>query len=601
MALSRSFIDEVRRSVDPVHVIGEVVALKKRGARFVGLCPFHQEKTPSFTVNDEGLWYCFGCGEGGDIFEFVQRHEAVDFMEAVRSLAERAGLEMPQPSNRGGGREGPRVERGRLREIVALADRFYRANLESDAGALARDFLARRGFEEALVESFGLGFALDSWDSLRDHLREREVGEHEAEVAGLLKPRDGSSGSYDRLRRRVVFPIRDLRGRTVAFGGRVVDRGEPKYLNSPETPLFQKSRILYGLGQARQTIDARGFALLVEGYFDTLACAQYGLRNAVAPLGTSFTEEHARLLSRFTRKVVVAFDGDTAGLAAAERTAGVFLGQGFQVNVVRLPEEHDPDSFLGEHGAEAFQELLRRSRSALEFLVRRAGERADLETPHGKAEALRDLLEFVVPISDVVERAEWIGRLAERLGLKAHLVEQAAAEMSARDRRGNSPTASSPERSPGWRAAIDAAPHSERELLRAVLERPDWLDELLEICGLDDLRDRRIRALLRAVRECRDEGVRVEATEVLARCREEGAGSLLSRLRVEDGEAPEREGARSCALGIRDDSLRRRLKEISTEIEDARAVGNAERLQELNAERLTLVRRLPEVAGTTAD
>ncbi len=598
MAFPRTFIDEVRRSVDSLQVIGEAVALKRRGSRWVGLCPFHSEKTPSFTVNEEGLWHCFGCGEGGDIFRFVMDQEALGFSDAVRSLAERAGLELPATEAMSTPQASRAVDRRRVIAALAAADTFYRRQLEGDGGKRAREFLVERGFDDDVVAHFGLGFAPDSWDAVQQHLTKHDFSEEELEIAGLVKRRDTGKGTYDRLRDRVVFPIRDLRGQTIAFGGRVIDQGEPKYLNSPETPTFNKGRTLYGLGEARDAIGERGFALLVEGYFDLLACAQYGVRNAVAPLGTAFTEDHAKLLARFTRKAVIGFDGDTAGQSAAERTVGIFLGQGFQVNVVRLASEHDPDSLLRAEGIDGFTAALKGSDSGLEFIIRRAGERTDLGTPRGKAEALSSLLEFVVPITDRVERAEWIGRLSERLDIEPRLIEAAAKAVRARAQRRQAPvyderTPPPPsEQASSWKADLDQVALAERDLLRGVFEHPEWRRPLEEVCAPEAIRDARVRALLAAIAACDADGVAVDVSNVLGRCELPGCEPLLSRLRLEDGLPLDWDAARNCALGILDDSLRRRLREMSNDIREALAAGDHERFSELNREKILLAQQI---------
>ncbi len=625
MAYPRTFIDEVRRGVDALQVIGESVALKRRGSRWVGLCPFHSEKTPSFTVNEEGLWHCFGCSEGGDIFRFVMEQEALGFSEAVRSLAERAGLEIPASEAARTPQRRREIDKRRVIAALAAADAFYRDQLAGDAGSEARNFLVERGFEDAIVAHFGVGFAPEGWDAAQQFLTGKQFSEDELETAGLVKRRDTGKGTYDRLRHRVVFPIRDLRGQTIAFGGRVIGDGEPKYLNSPETPTFHKGRTLYGLYEGRDAIVERGFALLVEGYFDLLACAQYGFPNAVAPLGTAFTEDHARLLARFTRKAVVGFDGDTAGQAAAERTVGVFLGQGFQVNVVRLPTGHDPDSFFRAEGVDGFRGLLKGSDSGLEFVIRRAGERIDLDTPRGKAEALSSLLEFVVPITDRVERAEWIGRLAERLQVPPRLVEEAARDVRAkvqqrRPRResgapehgppgdGPPPHGAPPHGAPpqddmargdshgspqaSWKENLDQVSLAERDLLRAVLDHPDWLKPLEQVCEHEAIRDARVRALLVAVAACEADDVAVDTGNVLSRCELSGCAPLLSRLRLEEAPPLDWDTARNCALGIHDDSLRRRIREMTHDIRKALAAGDRERFNKLNQEKISLAQQL---------
>ena len=598
MAYPRDFVDEVRRSVDPLQIIGEIVELKRRGSRWVGLCPFHSEKTPSFTVNEEGLWHCFGCSAGGDIFGFVMDQEAMGFNEAARSLAERGSV--PIPVEVGHSRQAGRsdVDKSRVMAALAAADAFYRDQLHGADGSQAREFLVKRGFEDKVVLHFGLGFAPDGWEAAQKHLRVAGFEERELEVAGLVKSRDTGSGTYDRLRNRIVFPIHDLRGRTIAFSGRIIGKGEPKYLNTPETPTFSKSRTLYGLFEGRDAIVAKGFALLVEGNFDLVACAQYGLLNAVAPLGTAFTKDHARQLAHFTRKAVIGFDGDLAGQAAAERTVGIFLGQGFQVNVVRLAPEHDPDSFLRAEGIQSFRVALRESDSGLEFMIHRAGERVDLETPRGKAEALSSLLEFVVPISNRVERAEWIGRLAERLQIDSRLVAEAAGDVQAKSRRTRAsarPLGEAPkhqESSASWKAGLDKVPLAERELLRAVLEHPEWREQLEDICSREVIRDVRVRALLEAAAVCDTDGVTVDTGNLLARVEQEGAGALMSRLRLEDRAPLDYDAARNCALGIYDDSLRRRLREMSKDIHEAIEAGDHELFSKLNKEKLTLAQRI---------
>ena len=601
MAYPPSFVDEVRRSSDPLQIIGEVVELKPRGSRWVGLCPFHSEKTPSFTVNEEGLWHCFGCTAGGDIFRFVMDQEAMGFTEAVRSLAERSGI--PVPLERGRTRQSGKsaVDKNRVMAVLGAADEFYRDQLHGPEGARAREFLGERGFEDNVVLHFGLGFAPNEWEAVQQHLLAAGFNEHELEVAGLVKRRETGSGTYDRLRDRVVFPIRDPRGRPVAFSGRIIGEGEPKYLNSPETITFTKSQTLYGLFEARGSITAKGFVLLVEGNFDLIACVQYGLQNVVAPLGTAFTEDHARKLAHFTRKAVVEFDGDQAGQAAAERTVGILLGNGFQVNVVRLPPEHDPDSFLQTEGVEGFRAALSQSVTGLDFMIHRAGERADLDTPRGKAEVLSSLLAVVVPISNRVERAEWIARLAERLQIEARLVEDAAADVQAKGRRRQNrvqPRPESLEQQEGatsWKTQLEKVTLAERELLRAVLEHPEWRAQLEEICPLDAIRDVRVRALLEAAATCDADGVAVDTGNLLVRVGQEGASALMSRLRLEEKGPLDWDSARNCALGIYDDSLRRRLRELNKDIRDALEAGNHELFGKLNEKKITLAQRIGSV------
>lgn len=589
MAWPRSFIDEVRQSSDAVRVIGEIVALKKRGNRWVGLCPFHTEKTPSFGVNDEGLWYCFGCGEGGDVFKFVQQHDGVDFADAVRSLAERAGVRVPESRHRAPRREGE-VGRERVMAALAAGQQFYARQLAGSERA--REYLTGRGLGAEVIERYGLGYAPPGWDSTSRALAGAGFSAAELEAAGLVKRRADGTGTYDLLRDRIVFPIRDLRLRTVAFGGRVIDEGEPKYLNSPETRVFVKSRTLYGLGEARESIRATGFVLLVEGNVDLVACAEHGFTNVVAPLGTAFSAEHARLLGNQARKVVVAFDGDDAGQAAAERTVGTFLPAGFQVSVARLPQGLDPDSLLQESGPEGLEELLRHAMPALSFLVERVSERHDLRSPRGKAEAVASLLGFVLQVEDRVERAEWIGKIAEALQLDEHLVARSFAEL--RQRGARRPDArEEPAADRSALSRLEEVPLAERDLLRAVLARPEWLPTLRETYGEGAIRDARVAALLGAMQGSADAepGSPIRPDELLERCEVPGAGALLSRLLVEGSEGLDWDYARGCALGIRRDALRRELRRVQSQIEEALGAGQDD-ITDLEQRKLALAREL---------
>ena len=597
MAWARSFIDEVKRSADPVRLIGEVVELKKRGARWVGLCPFHQEKTPSFTVNDEGLWHCFGCGEGGDLFKFVQQHEGIDFTEAVRSLAELGGVAIPE-SSRGLRQHGPRIDRERILQALRATAEFYVAELQGQRGAAARAYLTERGFDETIAAQFGLGFAPGGWSTLQNALEKRGFTITELELAGLVRKRADGSGVYDLLRDRVVFPIRDNRGRPIAFSGRVLGDGEPKYLNSPETPVFNKSRTLYGLREARDGVRQTGFVMLVEGQLDLLACVKHGFANVVAPLGTAFTAEHARVLASHTNKAVIAFDGDNAGRAAAERTVGVFLPAGFQVTVVHLPSGQDPDSFLRDRGSDGLSEALRQSLPALSFLVARAAERGDLRSPQGKAQALGSLLGFVLEVEDRVERAEWMGRIGDALQISRHLVERSFSELRQRSRRrhGGSPDERSGA-SPAAAAQLAEVPVAERDLTRALLSQPDWLPELQPIYG-DGITDPRIEALLDALAAAQTVPDRVE--DLLEGCEVDGAPQLLTRLVLEDCELPDRAYAVSCAEAIRRGALSRELRSLQRKIEAMQESGEGE-IDVLASRKMALARELEALKPAPAD
>ena len=418
-------VARVRDATDITALISESVLLKKKGRLFWGLCPFHGEKTPSFKVDPATqLWHCFGCGEGGDAFGFTMRREHLDFPEAVRLLADRARIEIHEE---GGGL--PRGRRERLMEAHDAASEFYHGYLtrsrESEAVA-ARRYLADRGFSIEVARRFTLGYAPGRGVLVR-HLSSAGFTADELVEANLaLPPFEGSSGASglkDRFFGRAMFPIRDLNGRVIAFGGRVVGQGEPKYLNSTETPIFQKAANLYGIEKAKAAIVASGVAVVVEGYTDVIALHEGGVANAVATLGTALTRRHIRLLGRFARKVVYLFDGDAAGLKAAER-ASEFVDAGstpeaggsrVELFVAVIPADMDPADYVGQHGADAMNALIDDAEPLLRFAIERRLAANDLSTPGGRAKALAEAAAVVAPVKGSIIAHDYANYLADRL------------------------------------------------------------------------------------------------------------------------------------------------------------------------------------------
>ncbi|MGH9749606.1 MAG: DNA primase, partial [Candidatus Polarisedimenticolia bacterium] len=345
-------VEAVRSAADLRDIVSDYLPLKKSGgARYRALCPFHQEKTPSFHVDaDKQLFYCFGCGAGGDVFKFLMLYEKVDFPEALRTLAGRYGIALPAA----GEREDGERQRALAANRKALA--WFRDMLQRPGGERARNYLAGRGIQRETIDRFLIGYAADGWSGLKGQLAAAGIGEAQAVAAGLLARKEESGRTYDRFRDRVIFPILNLAGDPIGFGGRILGEGEPKYLNSPETPAFSKGDNLYAVGLAKEAIRREGYAVLVEGYMDVIALHQAGVAHVVATLGTGFTTGHVRLLKRFTDRVAVNFDPDAAGAAATRRSLEVLLEHGFEVQVVTLPAGKDPDLFVRERGTEAYRE-----------------------------------------------------------------------------------------------------------------------------------------------------------------------------------------------------------------------------------------------------
>jgi DNA primase len=471
-------LQAVRDRVDIVGLVGRYVSLKKAGRSYKGLCPFHHEKTPSFVVTPErGTWHCFGCGEGGNAFAFLMRHENLTFPEAVRSLAAELGIEIPESD---GGERG--VLEGVLR-ANALAHEYYQRSLAGEEGRGARAYLEKRGLGDAEAKRLGLGFAPDRWEGVAEVLRRAHVPGELAERAGLVRARTGG-GHYDLLRGRLVFPIQDARGRVIGFGGRALAAGQdPKYLNTPESPVFRKREAFYGLPQALEPMRSRDRAIVVEGYFDQIALAQAGLGEALATCGTALTAEHARSLGRRTRNVVLLFDGDEAGQRAMLRALEVVLPAGLRVRAAALPGGVDPDDFLRREGAEALRRLVDEAPPALEIAIARAAA-AGCRTPWERADAVAAVVPLLALVPDPVERGEFARRLA--LGVGADPEDVAAALRRERKSDEPEPAPAAPRR------ASDEERHYVT-LLRLLLDHPAELGpvdegELLELAPDADWR-----------------------------------------------------------------------------------------------------------------
>jgi DNA primase len=400
-------IQEIRNRADIVGLVSRYVELKQAGRNWKGLCPFHDEKTPSFNVNpDREIFHCFGCQAGGDVIGFLMKHEGLTFPEAARTLAGELGIEVPE--ERGAGDAGLSA---RIHAANAAAQALYREALRSPDASSAREYLISRGFDGAAADTFGIGFAPARWDAVADRLRAERIPADIGLKAGLLAERR-SGGHYDRLRGRVTFPIHDVRGRVIGFGGRALEPDqEPKYLNTPESPVFQKRQALYGLPDALESIRRSGRVILCEGYFDRIAFARAGLGEALATCGTALTAEHAVGLRRRTREVVLVFDGDSAGQQATEKALSILLPQGLRVRAVAIPGGLDPDDYARSEGSEALRELVDSAPDALELIIRNA-VRQGVVTPDQKSDVVGHVAPLVAKVMDPVSRDEYARRLA---------------------------------------------------------------------------------------------------------------------------------------------------------------------------------------------
>ncbi len=425
MKIPRGFSEELRNQADILKIVGDYVSLKKKGNNYWACCPFHNEKSPSFSVNpSKGFFKCFGCGKGGDAVTFVMEIEGAPFPEAVKTVAEKCGIAVPVVAEDQRDYEERDRQRVDLLQLNVWATEFFEQNLtETNEGRRGLAYLEGRGITETTRQQFRLGYAPNSWDAMSSFLRSRGASTTQIERSGLVSLKE-AGGFYDRFRGRLMFPICDTQGRPVAFGGRIIGEGEPKYLNSPETSVYTKGQHLFGLGYSRDSIRNKDFAILVEGYLDFLIPFQEGVRNLVASLGTALTENQARLLGRYTRKIVVNFDPDSAGVAATKRSLELLLGEGFKVNVLTLPDNLDPDEFIRARGADGYLRLLKNSQPFLEYIVEQAVGANDQKSPSGKVETINAILPYLKLVKDRIERSEQFDRIADRLKIDSKLIRQ---------------------------------------------------------------------------------------------------------------------------------------------------------------------------------
>lgn len=410
-------IREVRERASILEVVSDYVSLRKSGANYQGLCPFHGEKTPSFNVNPaRGIFHCFGCGVGGNAITFVAKMEGLSFPEAVKFLAKRVGVEIEdRPVSATEKRR--QDEREELYGVVEMAVGLYREALErSEEGGVARRYLEGRGVDKATAEAYRLGFAPDRWDYLTRHLQHRSVSLDLAEKLGLVRRRDGG-GFYDTFRNRLLFTITDIHGRAIGFGGRVLDDSLPKYINSPESPIYHKSDVLFGVSLAKGTMREAGNAIVVEGYFDHLALYQAGVKNVVATCGTALTEGHIKLLKRYAGKVYTLFDADNAGRKATLRAMDLCLDAGFPAHVVELTAGEDPDSFIRKEGADAFSARLEKARPVLDYFFRQLVRDGETGTVDGKVKVIEELTPRLAKVTNAIERELYVREIARVLGV----------------------------------------------------------------------------------------------------------------------------------------------------------------------------------------
>jgi DNA primase len=594
--IPQEVIEEIRRRSDIVDVISEYLPLKGSGGNFKALCPFHSEKTPSFTITrQKQIFHCFGCGVGGNVFHFIMKYEHMTFPEAVASLAKRSGVLLPKSRSHALASAVEAVKE-RLYAMNELAAEFFHKLLLTTAqGEKARAYLKKRGIDERSVERFRLGYAPAGWDSLLRYGVERGFQPQMLAEVGLVKARDNGHGFYDRFRDRLMFPIHDVMGRVVALGGRLLENvpEAPKYLNSPETAIYKKGTLLYGIHLAKQATRADGRVLIVEGYLDLISLCQAGIENVVATLGTALTPSHVQLLKAYAKEAILVFDGDTAGRSAALRGKEYFL-QGhvryflpgahvsslkgalegdLHARVVLLPQGHDPDTFVQHEGRDALLAMVREAQPFMEFLLDTEAAEHDLTSVQGKLAYVRKLLPLIVNMANQVERTEYLSALVKRTGIAP----SALADELHKFRRGS-------------RVQAQAATESsyfpslgpERLLVQLLLTHRSWIPHVRAQVACDRVQEPNLRAILEALYLLAPDTGELEVATLLERLQNEQQRDLVARLVLEPlGDEGVQQQIDDCLGAIRRRGIEAQLKGLKEEMHVAERAGDMVRLAQL--------------------
>ncbi|HVF48980.1 MAG TPA: DNA primase [Pyrinomonadaceae bacterium] len=588
----QTFIDDLKRQADIVRVVQDYVSLKKKGANWMACCPFHQEKSPSFSVSpSKEIFYCFGCQKGGSVFNFVMEMERVSFPEAIKIVAEKTGVALPvlEEDKRF---ESRKREADEVIQLNAWALEWWEAQL-AEGGAeasAAREYVEGRGITEETRKVFRLGFAPNSWDGLSSHLKQRGASLGEIERSGLVVKKE-TGGFYDRFRGRVIFPVLDTQGRPIAFGARAMRaEDEPKYLNSPETAAYTKGRHLYGLHLSRDDIRRKKFAILVEGYMDLIVPYQHGVRNMVASLGTALTPEQVKVLGRFARKVVINYDGDRAGVKAARRAIEAFLADDFDVKVLVLPDNADPDEFIKAHGVEEYHRRRGESLPHIQFVLDQTMREHNLRSPAEKAAAVEEVLPFVRVVRNRIQKREYFDII-----LSALRVEDPKTRRELWRAVNTSDDAALEEATQHVARTASVPPTvAEHRLLELLLHDAELRRTFLPLLEEADYEDLPTERLFRALKEVEAEGAEVTFETLAARTEGDVTATdlvpllLMSEPQRAEGEATDdvMAQAESCLVSLRLMKVDRRLKELSVEIASAERSGDEARRNELILENL---------------
>lgn len=544
-------VEQIKQVASIVEIASQYTSLKKRGRRFVGLCPFHSEKTPSFTVDDERqLYHCFGCGAGGDIFTLVMEKEDLSFPESVRYLAQKYNIELPKQK-----KLSPKYQsqKEKLFKITNKALAFYKKNLfNTTEGKKALEYLKKRGVSEDTINELKIGYSLNSWDSIFKYFQQIKTDIKELEKIGLVMRRNDQQGFYDRFRGRVMFPIFDVSGKAVAFGGRTLFNDKPKYMNSPDTPIYTKGQVLYGLNFSKESIRNSKQMILVEGYTDFLSLYQGGIKNVAASLGTSLTQNQASLASRFTKSIAIAYDSDDAGRKAAYRAVSLCFAHGIRTQVILFPKGQDPDNYITKQGPKKFKSLVNQSPSGLKFLIQETCRGKNLDNPEEKAEVAQHIMENIKDIPNSIVLSEYIKKTSEYLSIDEQ-------ELRALIRKKYTATNQS---QTNWFF------NAEKRLLQIIFNNGDIAIKLFENIEEEDYKGLKSEPIFQIFSEFFKKGQSASHSKIYE-LKEKIDPSLfraLTEILVEETHPPSLQEAKDCLCALRQVVLPRLIKKLQIEL-----------------------------------
>jgi len=591
MRYPQTFLDDLKRQADIVRVVQDYVQLKKKGANWMACCPFHKEKTPSFSVSPaKEIFYCFGCHKGGSVFNFVMEMERVSFPEAIKLVAEKSGVPLPKLID-DSRFEARRNEADAVIELNKWALEWWEQQLESSEARIARDYLKRREITDETRQTFRLGYAPDSWDALSIHLRQKGATQDQIERSGLVVKKE-EGGSYDRFRGRLIFPVMDIQGKPIAFGGRTLRDEDAKYINSPETAAYVKGRNLFGLNLTRDEIRRAGFVILVEGFLDLIVPYQFGVRNLVASLGTALTPDQARLVSRFARKVVVNYDGDNAGVQAAKKAIAILLAEDLEVKILVLPDGSDPDEFIRKSGVSEYQQQRGLAQPHIQFVIDQAVRDRKLSNPADKEAAIDEVLPYIRVVRSRLQKREYFDIAMDSLRIGDATLRRELWH-SIRQGTGEGTRAGEAVRPTARRPTIKPTVAEER-LLGLVFANEELRSGVLNMLQPEDYEDLATAPLLRVLLELENEHREINfdsLNEKLAETPE--LAELLPMLMMSESlhASNEHYTPEECVFTFRLMKLESRIGQLRDEGAIAEREGNTERVIRVSAEQTELAKR----------